>query len=248
MANIIKQVVYHNKYGTQGVKLIVREAERGKQGEQGVPGEAATISAGQAYIVPAESNPAVINTGTSSNAVFDFYIPKGQKGDTGEKGEPGVVQYTAGSGIRIKDNVISAIGGGGGDVLWGDIEGTISNQTDLQQEFNKYTPSANLAIVATTGSYNDLTNKPSIPAAQVNSDWNAVSGVAQILNKPTIPTVNDSTITFTNNGTTVDSFTTNASSAKTIAFSAPVITMTSTDPGEGQPLDSNNFIGVYSAS
>lgn len=30
-------------------------------------------------------------------------------------------------------------------------------------------------------------NKPSIPSAQVNSDWNAVSGVSQILNKPTIP-------------------------------------------------------------
>ena len=29
----------------------------------------------------------------------------------------------------------------------------------------------------------------SIPAAQVNSDWNATSGVAEILNKPTIPTV-----------------------------------------------------------
>jgi len=28
-----------------------------------------------------------------------------------------------------------------------------------------------------------------IPAAQVNSDWNATSGVAQILNKPTIPNV-----------------------------------------------------------
>ena len=37
-----------------------------------------------------------------------------------------------------------------------------------------------------SGSYNDLTNKPSIPAAQVNSDWNASSGVAEILNKPTI--------------------------------------------------------------
>ena len=47
---------------------------------------------------------------------------------------------------------------------------------------------ATLATVATTGSYNDLSDKPSIPAAQVNSDWNAVSGVAQILNKPTIPT------------------------------------------------------------
>lgn len=30
-----------------------------------------------------------------------------------------------------------------------------------------------------------IANKPTIPAAQVNSDWNASSGVAQILNKPT---------------------------------------------------------------
>lgn len=45
-----------------------------------------------------------------------------------------------------------------------------------------------LAEVATSGSYNDLSDKPTIPAAQVNADWNAISGVAQILNKPTIPT------------------------------------------------------------
>lgn len=32
-----------------------------------------------------------------------------------------------------------------------------------------------------------IKNKPTIPAAQVNSDWNASSGVAQILNKPNIP-------------------------------------------------------------
>ena len=32
-----------------------------------------------------------------------------------------------------------------------------------------------------------ILNKPTIPAAQVNADWNATSGVAQILNKPTIP-------------------------------------------------------------
>lgn len=44
---------------------------------------------------------------------------------------------------------------------------------------------ADLAMVATTGSYNDLLNKPTIPAAQVNSDWSANTGVAQILNKPT---------------------------------------------------------------
>ena len=42
------------------------------------------------------------------------------------------------------------------------------------------------AAVAITGSYTDLINKPDIPAAQVNSDWNATTGVAQILNKPTV--------------------------------------------------------------
>lgn len=45
-----------------------------------------------------------------------------------------------------------------------------------------------LATVATTGSYSDLLNKPSIPAAQIPSDWNASSGVSRIENKPTIPT------------------------------------------------------------
>ena len=40
-----------------------------------------------------------------------------------------------------------------------------------------------------SGDYNDLTNKPTIPSAQVNSDWNANSGVAEILNKPTLGTM-----------------------------------------------------------
>lgn len=49
----------------------------------------------------------------------------------------------------------------------------------------------NLAPVATSGSYNDLTDKPSAPEIpdQVNADWNATSGVAQILNKPNLATV-----------------------------------------------------------
>jgi len=32
----------------------------------------------------------------------------------------------------------------------------------------------------------EILNKPTIPAAQVNSDWDATSGVAEILNKPTV--------------------------------------------------------------
>lgn len=61
----------------------------------------------------------------------------------------------------------------------------IKNKPDL----SVYATSSSLATVATSGSYNDLSNKPTIPAAQVNADWNASSGVAQILNKPILATV-----------------------------------------------------------
>ena len=40
-----------------------------------------------------------------------------------------------------------------------------------------------------TGSSVAWTDFPSIPSAQVNTDWNATSGVAQILNKPNLATV-----------------------------------------------------------
>ena len=36
------------------------------------------------------------------------------------------------------------------------------------------------------GDYNSLSNKPTIPAAQVQSDWNANSGMGEILNKPSM--------------------------------------------------------------
>lgn len=37
-----------------------------------------------------------------------------------------------------------------------------------------------------SGDYNDLINKPTIPAAQVPSDWAAMEGIARILNKPAL--------------------------------------------------------------
>jgi hypothetical protein len=46
-----------------------------------------------------------------------------------------------------------------------------------------------------SGNYNSLTNLPTIPAAQVNSDWNAVGTVAEILNKPIIPPQSSVTLT-----------------------------------------------------
>ena len=55
--------------------------------------------------------------------------------------------------------------------------------------YNDLTDKPTFSTVATTGSYNDLLNKPTIPEPQVNSDWNSESGVSQILNKPTLSIV-----------------------------------------------------------
>lgn len=63
-----------------------------------------------------------------------------------------------------------------------------------------YVLASALATVATSGSYNDLTDKPTIPAAQVQADWNESnsSSKAFIKNKPTIPTVPTNVSSFTN--------------------------------------------------
>lgn len=61
--------------------------------------------------------------------------------------------------------------------------------TDIKTKIDTKVDNSSLASVATSGSYTDLSNTPTIPAAQVNSDWNASSGVAEILNKPNLATV-----------------------------------------------------------
>lgn len=101
-----------------------------------------------------------------------------------------------------------------------------------------------LATVATSGSYTDLSNTPTIPAAQVNSDWDAVSGVAQILNKPTIPTVNDGTLTIQQNGTTVGTFSANQSGNTTVNLTGGGSSYTA---GDGINISAQNAISVDTA-
>ena len=110
-----------------------------------------------------------------------------------------VLDLVEGTGINITDNgdgsvTISNTGGGGGSVSWGSIVGTLSNQTDLQNALNAKANTSSLAAVATSGNYTDLINKPTIPAAQIQSDWTQANNAAVdfIKNKPTLPaTVGD---------------------------------------------------------
>ncbi|MBQ5696167.1 MAG: hypothetical protein IIV48_05880 [Clostridium sp.] len=70
----------------------------------------------------------------------------------------------------------------------------------------------------TTSEKNKLSGIATGAEVNVQANWNEnnSSSDAYIQNKPTIPTVNNSTITIQMNGSTVDNFTTNASSGKTI--------------------------------
>lgn len=123
--------------------------------------------------------------------------PRGLQGIQGPRGFDGAIQYRAGTGINITDDyVIQATGGSIAE--WGGLQGNIQDQTDLQQEFGEYTKTEDLATVATSGDYDDLSNKP------------------------TIPTVNNATLTIQSDGTTVGTFTANSGTNVTANVIPPV--------------------------
>lgn len=69
----------------------------GLRGIQGIPGNdgvAATITVGSTTTGDAGTEANVTNSGTTSAAVLDFTIPKGDKGDQGEPGEGSDKNYT----------------------------------------------------------------------------------------------------------------------------------------------------------
>ena len=86
-----------------------------------------------------------------------------------------------------------------------------------------------------SGSYTDLTNKPTIPSAQVNADWNSSSGVSAILNKPVVPPLS--------------SVTTAAAGSPSLTFNAANGQFTYTPPDLSKFLTSYTETDpVYSAS
>lgn len=66
------------------VKRIQRKITVNRVGKPGKTGKAATIQVGSTTTLTAGSSATVANTGTDSDAVFNFGIPQGQKGDPGD--------------------------------------------------------------------------------------------------------------------------------------------------------------------
>lgn len=120
--------------------------------------------------------------------------------------------------------------------------------TTMATELGKKANTANLATVATSGDYNDLINKPTIPSveglaseAYVNEKVAAIKvpsldGYAKtadlatvatsgsyndLSDTPTIPSVGNGTLTIQKNGTSAGTFTANATADKTINIIVP---------------------------
>ena len=81
---------YFKVKGVGGIKGDKGDkGDTGSQGPQGPQGNAATIMVGSTTTLPTGYDATVTNTGTINNAILNFGIPRGIKGDTGAKGDKG---------------------------------------------------------------------------------------------------------------------------------------------------------------
>ena len=71
------------------------------------------------------------------------------------------------------------------------VEEEYTVEEKINAALQPYSPTEDFANVAFSGDYNDLVNAPSIPAAQMQSDWNQTNSLSPdyIVNKPTLAAV-----------------------------------------------------------
>lgn len=85
-----------------------------------------------------------------------------------ERAQEGTQALDLDAGDMVSANVtaatLAALRSSGGAASWGAIVGSLAEQADLQQALASKSNVSDLAAVATSGSYADLSDKPAIPA------------------------------------------------------------------------------------
>lgn len=100
---------YVNNIGDEKHAILqfgIPKGETGAAGINGVDGQAATITVGSTTTLEPDESAAVVNSGTSQNAVLNFSIPQGVQGIQGEQGispRAYVEQTATGAMIHIDD-------------------------------------------------------------------------------------------------------------------------------------------------
>lgn len=114
----------------------------GPRGPSGRDGNNATITIGQVNTVGYNQPAQVVNTGTNTNAVLNFYIPAGQEGQTGASSN-GVSDSSA--GIVIEDGTLTSL-----PAAWPPALAFVSNVTPTDVEFSISQPSGTNGVVTVT--------------------------------------------------------------------------------------------------
>ena len=78
-----------------------------------------------------------------------------------------------------------------GNLVWKDVPTQQNADWNATEGYSKILNKPNLKRVATTGDYDDLINKPTIPPAQIQADWNQLDATNKsfIKNKPNLHSV-----------------------------------------------------------
>ena len=124
------------------------------------------------------------------------------------------------------DNLLGGGGANDGSLTIqknGTTVGTFSANQATDETINIEVPTKTSDLTNDSGfitgvSWDDVSDKPSFATVATSGSYNDLS------DKPTIPTVNNATLTVQQNGTTVDTFTANSSSDKTVNISVPTKT------------------------
>lgn len=157
--------LYKVQTNTEGHIIAANDVTKADIVDLGIPAQDTTYTAGTNITIDNTNTISAENTEYTAGANIQI-SPSNVISATDTK-------YTAGTGINISsNNVISATGGGGSSAKWGNISGTLADQTDLQQALTGLEALATY----TAGTGISIDENHVISNTQTSAEWGNISG------------------------------------------------------------------------